>query len=420
MSSIPVHHLPNIHDLWQALQSPTEHHQRIGLITHYCAGYNPAELQALWKACTTASVRATEAQHIVIEAQRAVGHVPTWDACVSHVGSPLLAACLVLQQPELFVQCFRFPLRHIEIANALENTEVLHAIGIAAPRPFLPLPAIHMASVLHTMGEPQWWMQQSRPAGNRAQIVIQQNATSVWAEQGRYGKGLSKRFSTLESYLPDTVLSVVIEAPFVTVVNIIEFRGQATKDYSRDRHMQLWNRAIGLIPDAVAHQLCLRWNNHEPLQSWQDVRGNVVLTKWGQTPPLTISGHVYVPHHALRFRACLMYSDTAGHYTFGVDHQGGLVPVARLHVSALPKHILAPLKVFLAANKLERKGPVTTVLPGFLLQIETQGIVVSPRTKAGITVLSPQAVGITQHPAEQPETVDSLSTLLEYAPMQSS
>jgi DNA ligase-1 len=84
-------------------------------------------------------------------------------------------------------------------------------------------------------------------------------------------------------------------------------------------------------------------------------------------------------------RRANIYSD----YTFGVWHEGQLVPFAKAY-SGLTDQELNQVTKFVQANTLERFGPVRTVQPTQVFEIHFEGIQASSRHKSGVAVRFPR------------------------------
>jgi DNA ligase-1 len=99
--------------------------------------------------------------------------------------------------------------------------------------------------------------------------------------------------------------------------------------------------------------------------------------------------------------------------TFGVWDNGQLVPFARIP-GVLPAEELEAISLFVRDNTLEKFGPVRTVKPELVFEISFQGVEVSARHKAGLTVRFPQLVRWRRDkPVEEASTLADLRGLLQ-------
>jgi DNA ligase-1 len=79
-------------------------------------------------------------------------------------------------------------------------------------------------------------------------------------------------------------------------------------------------------------------------------------------------------------------------FTFALkSHDGNLVPFVKI-VSALTEAELNELNVWIKQNTKEKFGPVRSVKPELVFEIEFEDVAISSRTKSGMTVSSPKIV----------------------------
>src|SRR5579872_1824750 len=92
-------------------------------------------------------------------------------------------------------------------------------------------------------------------------------------------------------------------------------------------------------------------------------------------------------------------------YTFGVWHEGALVPVAKAY-SGLDDEEIRQVDAFVRRNTLEKFGPVRTVRPELVMELAFEGIQLSTRHKSGIAVRFPR-ISRWRHD-KRPEDADTL------------
>jgi DNA ligase-1 len=128
--------------------------------------------------------------------------------------------------------------------------------------------------------------------------------------------------------------------------------------------------------------------------------------KW-KVNPLTIDAVlIYAePGHG---RRAGLFTD----YTFGVWHEGALVPVAKAY-SGLTDAEIGEVDSFIRRNTLERFGPVRSVRPALVFEIAFEGIQRSPRHKSGVAVRFPRILRIRE---KLPEEADTLEAVLAFLP----
>lgn len=99
-------------------------------------------------------------------------------------------------------------------------------------------------------------------------------------------------------------------------------------------------------------------------------------------------------------------------YTFGVWHEGALVPVAKAY-SGLSNEEIQQVDSFIRRNTLERFGPVRSVTPALVFEIAFEGIQRSSRHKSGVAVRFPRILRIRE---KRPEEADTLEAVLSFLP----
>jgi DNA ligase-1 len=124
--------------------------------------------------------------------------------------------------------------------------------------------------------------------------------------------------------------------------------------------------------------------------------------KW-KVDPLTIDAVlIYAqPGHG---RRASLYTD----YTFGVWHEGELVPVAKAY-SGLTDPEIRQVDVFIRRNTLERHGPVRIVHPELVFELHFEAIQPSTRHRSGVAVRFPR-INLWRRD-KKPEEADTLETL---------
>lgn len=129
--------------------------------------------------------------------------------------------------------------------------------------------------------------------------------------------------------------------------------------------------------------------------------------KW-KVNPFSIDAVLIYAQRGHGKRASL-YTD----YTFGVWHEGRLVPVAKAY-SGLDDAEIRQVDAFIRQNTLEKFGPVRTVKPELVFEIAFEGIQHSSRHKSGIAVRFPRiARWRTDKPMEEADSLQTLSALID-------
>jgi len=96
-------------------------------------------------------------------------------------------------------------------------------------------------------------------------------------------------------------------------------------------------------------------------------------------------------------------------YTFALKHDGHLVPFAKSSFGLTDKEILR-IDDFIRNNTLEKFGPVRTVKPELVFQLEFDSIQKSSRHKCGIVVQNPHI--IYWHHDKKIDEIGSLNSLI--------
>ncbi|MCX5834854.1 MAG: ATP-dependent DNA ligase [Deltaproteobacteria bacterium] len=98
-------------------------------------------------------------------------------------------------------------------------------------------------------------------------------------------------------------------------------------------------------------------------------------------------------------------------YTFGVWHEGTLVPVAKAYLGLSDEEIRR-VDSFIRRNTLEKFGPVRSVTPALVFEIAFEGIQRSSRHKSGVAVRFPRILRIREKRPEEADTLEAVLSLL--------
>ena len=102
-------------------------------------------------------------------------------------------------------------------------------------------------------------------------------------------------------------------------------------------------------------------------------------------------------------------------YTFGVWHEGELVPIAKAY-SGLSNGEIAELDKWIRRHTRERFGPVRHVEPVHVFELGFEGIAASSRHRSGVAVRFPRMLRWrTDKQAEEADTLDRVRRILDEA-----
>jgi DNA ligase 1 len=129
--------------------------------------------------------------------------------------------------------------------------------------------------------------------------------------------------------------------------------------------------------------------------------------KWKIDPHSFDGVMIYAqPGHGRRSN---LYTD----YTFGVWHDGELVPVAKAY-SGLSNEEIATLDRWIRSHTVEKFGPVRAVQPTQVFELAYENIAPSSRHKSGIALRFPRILRWrTDKPAAEADTLADLQRVLE-------
>jgi len=111
-------------------------------------------------------------------------------------------------------------------------------------------------------------------------------------------------------------------------------------------------------------------------------------------------------------RRASLYTD----YTFGVWHQGELIPVAKAY-SGLTDAEIHEVDRFVRGNTIERFGPVRVVRPELVFELAFERVQESTRHKSGVAVRFPRmARWRKDKPASEADTLENVKALIRQVP----
>lgn len=306
--------------------------------------------------------------------------------------------------------------------------------SIARPYPFFL--AHPLESSLESLGNLRDWQAEWKWDGIRAQLIRRQGQVLIWS---RGEELVTDRFSEIRAVgqalpegtvldgeilawrgelpLPFAVLQrrigrksvgpkLLAEAPVALMAyDLLELDGRDIRSKQLLERRKLLERlvaalrhpAIRISPTVSA----ATWEQLEAIRG--EARERVVeglMLKRGDSPygvgrpkgvwwkwkiaPLSVDAVLIYAQRGSGRRASL-YTD----YTFGVWHEGQLVPVAKAY-SGLTDAEIAEVDAFVRHHTLERFGPVRVVRPELVFELHFEGIQTSTRHKSGLAVRFPR------------------------------
>jgi DNA ligase-1 len=311
------------------------------------------------------------------------------------------------------------------------------------------------------LGNVEEWLVEWKWDGIRAQLVRRTGKTFLWS---RGEELLSGRFPEVEgigSFLPDgTVIDgellpwvdgnpmpfaqlqrrigrknlgrkLLEEVPAVLVVyDLLEHLGEDIRCHPLSER----RTRLAAIVESLSSSGRLLLSPEVPVENWEavalsrcaarDVGAEGLLVKrrcsaygvgrrrgdWWKwkVDPLSVDAVLIYAQAGSGKRAGL-FTD----YTFGIWEGGHLVPFAKAY-SGLTDEEIRKVDQFIRRNTLEKFGPVRTVKPELVFELQFEGIQPSTRHKSGIAVRFPRmARWRTDKKAEEADTIETVKALLK-------
>lgn len=307
--------------------------------------------------------------------------------------------------------------------------------------------AREILTYFETQGKIEDWTTEWTWGGIRAQLIYRNTVCIIWTENGEILNTcfpeIVQAVQALKDYcvldvkilgwddtlMPEHLLQKRLTrksidkktketVPAIAMMfDVIEFQG---KDI---RHLPLSDRRKILENLAVSEPLKLSpilqakdWKEVETLH--QQTRalnreGILMRKKSSQYTECNNDAWYNLKRSALRIKAVLIYAQRAQggsagqftHYTFGILHHGQWVGIAKTEHGLNPLEI-KEMNAYIHANKLEKFGPVVTIKPERVYEIECDAVYASNRHKLGLTVQAPRMIRFI--PDARPEDADTI------------
>ncbi len=295
--------------------------------------------------------------------------------------------------------------------------------AVSRPYPFFLASPLEQAA--ESLGPREEWLAEWKWDGIRAQIVRRQGAAFLWSR----GEELLA-FAVLQTRIGRQKLTpkVLGDAPvaFMTY-DLLEEGGADTRAQPLSRRRgRLQSLLEGASPRLLvspeveapswaglaARRDEARRRNVEGLMlkrlssPYQAGRRRGDWWKW-KIDPFTVDA-VLIYAHPGHGRRATLFTD----YTFGVWHDGQLVPVAKAY-SGLSDEEILELDGWIRRHTIEKYGPTRAVEPVQVFEIAFEGIAPSTRHRAGVAVRFPRIQRWRKDkPAAEADTLEGLRTFL--------
>lgn len=324
----------------------------------------------------------------------------------------------------------------------------------ARPYPFYL--ASPLENPIEVLGDFHEWLAEWKWDGIRTQLIRRQGESMIWsrgddmvtrsfpeiAEAGAalpegtvldgeilaWQAGRPLPFAALQRRLgrKATTKDLLSEFPIHFLgYDLLEFNGKDMRALPLSERRQQLESLIGRLSPSLPMRLSEKinfssWDHLAELQRSSRERGveGVMLKRWSS--PYGVGrqrGHWWKwkidPFH---IDAVLMYAQR-GHgrraslytdYTFGLWHEGNLVPVAKAY-SGLSDDEIHQVDRFVRQNTVDKFGPVRVVKPELVFELAFEGIQLSGRHKSGIAVRFPRMNRWRRD--KKPAEADTLETL---------
>lgn len=334
-----------------------------------------------------------------------------------------------------------------ELISAQESGEA----PLSKPYPFCL--AHPLEGEPHQLGDIRDWQAEWKWDGIRAQLIRRQGETFLWSRGEDLIHEAFPEVAALGELLPDgTVLDGEILAwdgapmPFAQLqrrinrkvvgkkllaevpctlcaFDLLEFDGQDWRGRPLQERRQQLEKLDGFvisptIQAATWDELLERRGDSRAMfaeglmlkrldSDYTPGRKRGAWWKW-KIAPFTVDAVLIYAARGTGKRASL-YTD----YTFGVWHDGALIPFAKAY-SGLDDAEIRQVDSFIRRNAIEKFGPVRTVKPELVFEIAFEGIQLSTRHKSGIATRFPRILRWRRDKsAEEADTLENVKRLLE-------
>ncbi|MDR3611284.1 MAG: hypothetical protein P4L27_12020, partial [Ignavibacteriaceae bacterium] len=208
------------------------------------------------------------------------------------------------------------------------------------------------------------------PLRNQDEVCQKEKIISIW-----------QKMDSMERYIWNKLLT-----------------GTFRVDITSELVIKAFSSFCGLETAVISHRLSVNWEPssdfYEMLIS-SDVDDSIACSPFSDTPEFKPESE---PEHIpFSVNAVLLYARMGQgrgfsvfmEYTFAIWHNGMLVPFAKTS-KGLSDEERIHMESFIYNNTIEKFGPVRSIKPELIFELEFDGVQESPRHKSGVIALSPR------------------------------
>jgi ATP-dependent DNA ligase len=189
--------------------------------------------------------------------------------------------------------------------------------------------------------------------------------------------------------------------------------GTFSFDVSPNLVIKAFSSFCGLNPEIITDRLSVDWiptTDFYAMLISSNVDDSIVCSSFPKT--------AIMKQNPIRINAVLLYSKMErlslfSDYTFALWHQGKLVPFARTNIGLSQDEIIK-VDTFIRNNTIEKFGPVRSIKPELIFELEFDGLQKSSRHKSGVIPLFPRISGwLHNKNIRDAGTLDHIKSLLD-------
>jgi len=342
------------------------------------------------------------------------------------------------------------------------------------PWPFNPI--IKLDQDIEDLGNVNLWIAEWKWNGIRSQIIKRENQVYIWSHDDDLINDLLPELCELGSFLPDgtviegiiiplknnaplpeselqkriakgyTVKKIVSDIPVSFVAfDLLEFQKEDIRNKSLSQRRIHLKEIFNDISDKkfILSEIieCNSWEDLKNVKSEARKKSaDGLILKRIDSPYFLGNYNINISSPAgvsktdwykwkndpLTIIAVLLYAGVEQgsvpplfkDYTFALWHEGKLVPFAKTSSGLTDKEIIQ-VDAFIRKNTLEKFGPVRTVRPELVFELEFDGIHKSSRHKSGLVVLSPRILRwLHDKKIEEAGSLNSLTAIIDNSSIQ--